>query len=32
MRLGYVVLYVQDPEACLEFWTTKIGMVEKRRA
>ena len=32
MRLGYVVLYVQDPEACLEFWTTKIGMVEKQRA
>ena len=32
MRLGYVVLYVQDPEACLEFWTNKIGMVEKQRA
>lgn len=31
MRLGYVVLYVQDPEACLAFWTSKIGMVEKRR-
>ena len=31
MRLGYVVLYVQDPEACLEFWTNKIGMVEKQR-
>ena len=31
MRLGYVVLYVQDPEACLEFWTNSIGMVEKGR-
>ena len=32
MRLGYVVLYVQNLETCLEFWTTKIGMVEKQRA
>ena len=29
MRLGYVVLYVTDPEACLDFWTTKVGMVAK---
>jgi len=31
MRLGYVVLYVTDPAACLEFWTAKVGMVEKDR-
>jgi len=29
MRLGYVVLYVTDPAACLAFWTEKVGMVEK---
>ena len=29
MQLNYVVLYVTDPEACLEFWTTKVGMVAK---
>ena len=31
MRVGYVVLYVTEPEACLDFWTTKVGMVEKGR-
>ena len=31
MRLGYVVLYVQDPDACLAFWTERVGMVEKSR-
>lgn len=31
MRVGYVVLYVKDPEGCLEFWTEKVGMVEKGR-
>ena len=31
MQLGYVVLYVDDPKACLDFWTTKVGMVEKDR-
>jgi lactoylglutathione lyase len=31
MRVGYVVLYVKDPEACLKFWTEKVGMVEKGR-
>ena len=31
MRVGYVVLYVKDPAACLQFWTDKIGMVEKGR-
>lgn len=29
MRVGYVVLYVKDPSACLKFWTEQIGMVEK---
>ena len=31
MHLGYVVLYVKDPAACLAFWTEKVGMVEKDR-
>ena len=31
MRVGYVVLYVTDPEACLNFWIDKVGMVEKSR-
>ena len=31
MQLGYVVLYVTDPDACLDFWTNKVGMVEKGR-
>lgn len=31
MRVGYVVLYVTDPAACLSFWTDKVGMVEKGR-
>jgi lactoylglutathione lyase len=29
VRLGYVVLYVDDAAACLKFWTEKVGMVEK---
>jgi lactoylglutathione lyase len=29
MRVGYVVLYVKDSDACLEFWTKKVGMVLK---
>ena len=29
MKLGYVVLYVNNPEECLAFWTDKVGMVEK---
>lgn len=29
MRVGYVVLYVADSEACLKFWTEKVGMVRK---
>ena len=31
MRVGYVVLYVNDVDACKTFWTEKIGMVEKDR-
>jgi catechol 2,3-dioxygenase-like lactoylglutathione lyase family enzyme len=31
MRVGYVVLYVTDPAACLRFWTEQVGMVEKGR-
>jgi lactoylglutathione lyase len=31
MRVGYVVLYVEDAAACLRFWTEKVGMVEKDR-
>lgn len=31
MRVGYVVLYVNDAEACRSFWIEQIGMVEKRR-
>ena len=29
MKVGYVVLYVNDPAASLQFWTEKFGMVEK---
>lgn len=29
MKVGYVVLYVNDEAACLRFWTNQIGMVEK---
>lgn len=29
MRVGYVVLYVTDPGACLKFWTEQVGMIEK---
>jgi catechol 2,3-dioxygenase-like lactoylglutathione lyase family enzyme len=31
MIVGYVVLYVNDAEACRRFWIDQIGMVEKRR-
>jgi catechol 2,3-dioxygenase-like lactoylglutathione lyase family enzyme len=31
MKVGYVVLYVTDEAACLQFWTEQVGMVEKRR-
>jgi lactoylglutathione lyase len=26
MRVGYVVLYVTDGDACRDFWTNKVGM------
>ncbi len=32
MRVGYVVLYVNDAEACRTFWVEQVGMVEKRRS
>jgi len=31
MRVGYVVLYVNDADACRLFWTERVGMVEKAR-
>lgn len=31
MRVGYVVLYVKNPDECLRFWTEQVGMVEKSR-
>jgi lactoylglutathione lyase len=32
MKVRYVVLYIDDAEACRRFWVDKIGMVEKRRS
>jgi lactoylglutathione lyase len=32
MKVGYVVLYVDDVETCARFWIDRIGMVEKRRS
>jgi lactoylglutathione lyase len=31
LRVGFVVLYVNDAEACQQFWIDKVGMVEKGR-
>jgi lactoylglutathione lyase len=31
MQVGFVVLYVNESEACLRFWTEQVGMVEKGR-
>jgi lactoylglutathione lyase len=31
MQVAYVVLYVNDADACRRFWVDQIGMVEKRR-
>jgi lactoylglutathione lyase len=31
MKVGYVVLYVNDAEVCRRFWVDQVGMVEKRR-
>lgn len=32
MKVGYVVLYVNDAEACGRFWVEQVGMVVKRRS
>lgn len=32
MRVGYVVMYVKDAEACRKFWVEQVGMVEKKRS
>ncbi|MGA0878821.1 MAG: hypothetical protein ACO3SP_06850, partial [Ilumatobacteraceae bacterium] len=32
MKVGYVVLYVSDAEACLRFWIDQVGMIEKSRS
>jgi len=32
MKVGYVVLYVDDAAECLRFWTEQVGMVEKDRS
>jgi lactoylglutathione lyase len=31
MKVGYVVLYVADTDACARFWVESIGMVERQR-
>ncbi|MFN8631006.1 MAG: VOC family protein [Chloroflexota bacterium] len=31
MKVGYVVLYVNDVEACRRFWVDQVGMIEKHR-
>lgn len=31
MKVGFVVLYVNDPEACARFWIDQVGMVERAR-
>lgn len=31
MKVGYVVLYVKDAEACRRFWLEQVGMIEKKR-
>ena len=31
MEVGYVVLYVNDVDACRQFWVDRVGMIEKRR-
>lgn len=30
MKVGYVVLYVDDAEQCRRFWVDQLGMVEKK--
>jgi lactoylglutathione lyase len=31
MKVGHVVLYVQDAERCRRFWVEQVGMVERKR-
>jgi lactoylglutathione lyase len=31
MKVRYVVLYVDDGEACRRFWVDQVGMVQKQR-
>lgn len=31
MKVRYVVLYVDDADACRRFWVEQVGMVEKSR-
>lgn len=31
VKVGYVVLYVDDADACQRFWLDQVGMVEKAR-
>lgn len=31
MKVGYVVLYVDNVEDCQRFWTERVGMIEKSR-
>jgi lactoylglutathione lyase len=31
MIVGFVVLYVNDSEACARFWVDQVGMVERQR-
>ena len=31
MKVGYVVLYVNDADACRRFWVDQVGMVHKQR-
>ncbi len=31
MKVGYVVLYVNDTELCRKFWIEQVGMVERKR-
>jgi lactoylglutathione lyase len=31
MKVGYVVLYVNDAERCRTFWVEQVGMVERKR-
>jgi hypothetical protein len=29
MKVGYVVLYVNDSESCRRFWVEQVGMEER---